>query len=272
MTTMRRTICVWMACMFALTASATRAQAQYGTRPLGNPATGEDYHVEVAFGLWTPDREIVVSSESLGIVGTRIDAVADLGFENKTFKDLRVILRPSKKFKFRFGYTPIEYDAETTLTRAIVFNGQLYHVGLPVTSRLEWKDWRFGLEYDFVYASRGYLGFIAEAKYTDVEVDLTSPLTTEFTNAKAPIPTIGVGGRVYVLKNLAVTGELTGLKLNVSGNEGTYVNVDLFGTFNFTNNFGVQGGYRTLKVDYVVDLDSGNMRLKGFTFGGVVRF
>jgi len=62
MTTMRRTICVWMACMFALTASATRAQAQYGTRPLGNPATGEDYHVEVAFGLWTPDREIVVSS------------------------------------------------------------------------------------------------------------------------------------------------------------------------------------------------------------------
>ena len=96
-------------------------------------------------------------------------------------------LLPEKKFKFRFGYTPIEYDAETVLERSIVFNGQEYDVGLPVNSRFEWKDWRFGLEYDFVYGSRGYLGFIAEAKYTDVEVDLTSPLTSEFTNASAPI-------------------------------------------------------------------------------------
>ena len=272
MTTMRRTIFVWMTCMAALAAGETAAHAQYGTRPLGNPAVGEDYHVEVSFGLWWPDREIVVSSESLGIVGSKIDAVTDLDFQNKTFKDIRVILRPSKKFKFRFGYTPIEYDAETTLERSIVFNGQVYQVGLPVNSRFEWKDWRFGLEYDFVYGSRGYLGFIAEAKYTDVEVDLTSPITSEFTNASAPIPTIGVGGRVYVAKNVAITGELTGLKFNVSDNEGTYVNFDLFGTVNFTNNFGVQAGYRDLKVDYVIDLDSGDLRLKGFTLGGVVRF
>ena len=53
-----------------------------------------------------------------------------------------------------------------------------------MNSRFEWKDWRFGLEYDFLYGSRGYLGFIAEAKYTDVEVDLTSPLASEFTKAQ----------------------------------------------------------------------------------------
>jgi hypothetical protein len=71
---------------------------------------------------------------------------------------------------------------------------------------------------------------------------------------------------------VAFWGELTGLNFNVSDNEGTYVNFDLFGTVNFTNNFGVQAGYRDLKVDYVIDLDSGDLRLKGFTLGGVVRF
>ena len=30
--------------------------------------------------------------------------------------------------------------------------------------------------------------------------------------------------------------------------------------------------YRDLKVDYIIDLDSGDLRLKGFTLGGVVRF
>ena len=150
MTMMTRTIFVWAVSILVLAAGATTAQAQYGTRPVGNPAVGEDYHVEASIGLWMPDRDITVSSESLGIIGTKIDAVTDLGFENEKFPDFRVVLRPSKKFKVRFGYTPIKYEAATTLTRTIVFNGQKYDIGLPVNSRLEWKDWRFGLEYDFV--------------------------------------------------------------------------------------------------------------------------
>jgi hypothetical protein len=272
MTTMRHTAFVWVACTLALVAGAARADAQYGTRPLGNPAVGEDYHVEFSYSFWTPDREILVSSESLGIIGTRIDAVTDLGFDTETFQDLRVVLRPTKRFKFRFGYTPIKYEAETILTRRIVFNGQAYDVGLPVNSRLEWKDWRFGLEYDFLYADRGYLGFVTEVKYTDLQVDLTSPVAAEFTSVKVPVPTIGLAGRVYPLKNLSVTGEFTGLKLNIDDNEGTYINFDLYGTFNFINNVGVQGGFRSLSVDYLVDLDQGELRLNGLWFGGVVRF
>jgi hypothetical protein len=271
-TTMRRTIFVWMVCALALAAGATTAQAQYGTRPLSNPAVGEDYHVEVSYGFWTPDREITISSESLGIVGSTIDVVTDLGFENETFQDFRVVLRPSRKFKLRFGYTPITYEADTTLNRTIVFNGQEFDVGVPITSRLEWRDWRFGLEWDFIYRDRGYLGFITEVKYTDVEVDITSPVTSEFTSVTVPIPTIGLGGRGYLTKNFSVTGEFTGLKLTINDKEGTYYNLDLYATFNFTNNFGVQGGYRTLNGEYLVDLDQGNLELKGLYFGAVARF
>ena len=31
--------------------------------------TGDDYHVELSYALWRPSRELLISSESLGIVG-----------------------------------------------------------------------------------------------------------------------------------------------------------------------------------------------------------
>lgn len=274
MTTMKRTVFVWLACTFGVLAPVATAHAQYGTRSLGDPAVGEKYKVEVSLGFWSPEPELTFSSESLGIVGTPINAITDLGFQKENFRDFRLVLRPTKKLKFRIGYTPIKYEAETTFTRTIVFNGQRYDIGLPVTSTFDWKDWRFGLEYDFLYKDRGYLGFITEAKYTDAQVMLASPLAAEFTKVKVPVPTIGAAGRVYLVKNLSVTGELTGLKLAYQNNEGTYVDLNIYGTFNFTNNVGVQGGYRTLKVDYIVNDgdDTGNLRLKGLYFGGVARF
>jgi hypothetical protein len=254
--------------------AASTAHAQYGTRSLSSVATGEKYNVELALGFWTPERDIQIASESSGIVGTTIDAVTDLGFEKETFRDWNLVLRPSKKFKFLIGYTPIHYVAEATLERDIVFNGQTYPVNVPVNSDFNWKAWRFGLEYDFVYGSRGFAGFIADVKYTDVHVDIATPVgsLTEFTDVQAPIPTVGGIGRVYLARNFSVTGELTGLKVTYDEDTGKYIDFDLYGTFNFNHNLGVQGGYRRIKVDYDIDEDLGNFDLKGLYFGGVVRF
>jgi hypothetical protein len=262
-----------MACATLLLITSGTASAQYGTR--GGTSTGlsgEDYHVELAYSLWNPDPDLEISSESLGIIGTTINGVTDLGFERSTFQDFRVVLRPSRKFKFRFGYTPIKYEGDTTLTRTIVFNGQRYTIGLPVTSLLEWKSWRFGIEYDLIARPRGFLGFIVEGKYTALDMELNAPVIAEFTKVKVPIPTLGAIGRVYLTENLAVTAELTGLKLTIQEDTGKYVEFDLNGLFNFNRNFGVQGGYRALSLDYSVEKDLGHLTLKGLYFGGVARF
>jgi hypothetical protein len=270
---MMRKLLVCVACVTVLVITSGVASAQYGVPP-GTSAgvSGEDYHVELAYALWFPDRDIVVSSESLGIIGSSINAVTDLGFQQETFQDLRVVLRPSRHFKFRFAYTPIKYEGDTLLTRTIVFNGQRYTVGLPVTSELDWKIFRFGIEYDFIARSRGFFGVILEGKYTDMDVMLTAPLINEFTHVKVPIPTIGAIGRVYVAKNVAITGELTGLKLTIDEDTGRYVEFDVNGLFNINRYVGVQGGYRMLSLEYAIEDDLGNLDLNGFYFGGVVRF
>ncbi len=243
-----------------------------------NRATGETYHVEVGGYFWNPTPDIAVTSESLGIRGDRIDFVTDLGIEQTVFKQFKLVLRPSKKFKFRLEYTGIHYESVGTLTAAITFNGIRYPVTFPVTSDLNWKAYRFGMEYDVVYLDRGFVGFLLEAKYTDVQTTLSNGFDTEFVRARAPIPSVGVIGRVYVVPNISITGEFSGFPEGIiskidEDSEGHYFDLDIYGTVNFTDHFGAQGGYRSFNVFYDVNKkDVGELKLKGLYFGGVVRF
>jgi len=268
---MVRRLLVWAALVSVALVAADTASAQIRRQSRGS-GVGENYRVEASFGLWRPDTDIVVTSESLGIPGSEIDAVDDLGFENPTLPDFKVTLRATPRFKLRFGYTPIKYTAQATLQRDIIFNGQLYSVGLPVDSELEWHAFRGGLQFDVVSVDRGFLGVIVEAKFTNFRVDIASPIVSEFTDVKAPIPTVGGIGRVYLAENFAVTGELTGISLTIDEDEGRYFDFDLNGTYYINRNVGAQFGYRRLSVHYGIDLDTGDMKLSGIYFGAVGRF
>jgi hypothetical protein len=264
-----------------LTSAAMPAQAQFAVRGSDDRATGERYHVELGGFYWNPDPTLLVRSEALteARIGSTIDFVNELGFEQKRFGQIKAVLRPAKKHKFRFEYTPIKYEnPNAVLTRDIVFNGQLFRISLPVAAEMHWKAYRFGYEYDLIYRSRGFFGIILEAKYTDVEARLSQFALglEEFARARAPIPSIGAIGRVYVVPNISITAEVSGFKLPESIDEdykAHYIDFDLYGTVNFTDHFGGQLGYRSFDVFYLIDdEDEGTLKLKGLYFGGVVRF
>jgi hypothetical protein len=257
----------------ALVGAAVPALAQFNAP--AEPAVGEQYHVEVAYGWWNADPSLIINSESLGIPGTDVDLVEDLGIEQKQLGRLNVVLRPATKHKFRFEYLPVRYEAEATLTREFVFNGQLYRIGLPVNTEASFKTYRFGYEYDFVYRSRGFAGVLFDLKYTDVNVELTSPIGVEFTQAVAPIPTIGFVGRGYLAKNFAVGGEVSFFRVPDGISEdydGEYTDWEIYGTLNFTNNVGATLGYRSIEVFYNADRDTGALKFTGLHITGVVRF
>lgn len=260
------------------------ARAQFGQVPFSDPATGETYHIEASGAFWNPTPELIVASESLGIAGSNINAVTDLGIAKKRFSEFRLVLRPARKHKFRLHYIPMSYTAATTVRRTFVFNGLTFPVNIPVNTTFDWKSTKVGYEYDFVYRDRGYAGFFADFKFTDVRVELDSPvvrcrqgtdLVPCFARAQAPIPTIGGVGRVYVVPNISVTFELTGIKIPESvskDNKAHYFDFDLYGTVNFNNYVGAQIGYRSLDLGYLVEEDSGTLKMKGIYFGGVVRY
>jgi len=224
---------------------AQPASAQ--TKPESSSAAiGEKYHFEIAGALWNPTVGGKISSDEFGIIGSDIDLMTDLGYQQTRFKDLRVVLRPAKKHRLRFQYTPASYTASTTFRRNIVFNGILYPVSVPVTS----------------------------------DASLKSPIANEFTTARAPLPAIGFVGRAYPLPYLAVNFDLSMFNLDalnlpkslVKDTTATYYDLDVNGTINFTNNVGMQVGWRKMTTTLGLSTDHGNLKFQGLWFGAALRY
>ena len=270
-----RTLVLGLFSMYALLLAPASARAQFTDTPFSDPATGERYHIEAAYEFWNPSPDFNIASESLGVLGSTIDAVKDLGIEQKRFGELRIVLRPGRKHKFRIIYLPMTYTASSTVKRAFVFNGIRYDINLPVTTELSWKTWNLGYEYDFLYRDRWFVGFVLQARATDIQASLRAPIGTEFSRAQAPIPTIGGIARVYVVPNISITGEFTALKIPETIDERYQAHnydLDIYGTVNFNDYVGAQLGYRSLDLGYVFENDRGNFKAKGIYFGGVVRY
>jgi len=260
-------------------ATVSPAYAQY--RPVPAPGsgaasqTGEKYHFEISVDFWNPVPSFGVSSDGLGLGGSTIDAQADLGLEQRWMNDFRIVIKPGARHKFRFSYLPMDYISTATLTGTIYFNGREYPVSAEIESNLRWNTFRFGYEYDFVSSKAGFLGMVLEGKTTTAEIQLTSAAGNEFAKAQATVPAIGVVGRFYFAPGFSVTGEYTVFKM--PGNlfkdlDAHYTEFDVYGTYNFTNNFGAQAGYRRIDVWFSETNVHGSALLDGLYFGGVARF
>jgi hypothetical protein len=269
-----RTFAIGLYGLYVFLSTPAAAHAQFAATPFSDPATGERYHIEAAGALWNPPPHFQIQSESLGVLGSTIDAVTDLGIQQKRIGELRFVLRPGRKHKFRINYLPMSYNAVSTVHRSFVFNGLRYGVNLPVTSDLSWKTWLLGYEYDFLYRDRWFVGFVAQLKATDIQVNLQAPIGTEFARAQAPIPNLGGIARVYVVPNISITGELVGFKIPKIDEryQAHYFDFDLYGTVNFNDYVGAQLGYRSLDLGYLFEEDRGDFESRGIYFGGVVRY
>jgi hypothetical protein len=260
----------------AVLLTASPALAQFRPRPLSDPATGEAYHIEASAGFWNPASEMSISSEGLGIIGSTIDFRNDLGLEDARFRELRLVLRPTTKHKFRFEIIPIQFSNEDhVITRTLVFNGQAYPISARVNSVFDWKAYRFAYEYDFLAHDRWFAGVIFDIKQTDVSAELETAFIREFVRARGPLPSLGGIGRFYVVPNISITGEFTRMPVPYEITDdihGRYSDLNIYGTVNFTNNVGAQAGYRKFDVGYKFEDDSGTFKLNGLYFGIVARY
>jgi hypothetical protein len=250
-------------CFSALTFAASPAHAQ-------NVANGE-----IAVVFWKPTPDLLIQTGALtSATGTAepVDFVETFDIEDKWFPGFRASL--GRKHKFNISYAPVKYDASTTITRTITFRGQTFRIGAPATTDIKWDLWRFGYEWDFVSMEKGYVGVIADLKYNKLTASIDSPALTSSasTEQTAPVPTIGVAFRAFPVPMLSIGGEFSGLKIERDDFDAKFFDFNIDGTVYFGRYLGAQGGYRSVTVDYVIDDDIGDLKLKGPWIGGLVRF
>jgi hypothetical protein len=253
------------------------SSAQYRPVTTG-PPIGEDYHIEASYNWWNAEPTLIVNSEALGILGTDVDLISDLGITKHRLGVLDLVLKPSKKHRLKYQHLPIKYTTDAfPVQRSFIFNGQRYNVGLPVTTTVDFSTDSFGYEYDFLYFKRGFVGANINLKLTNIDVDLQSPIGAEFFKQAAPIPAYGFAGRGYVTPNFAIDSTLTFFRIPESLEEqlegdGSYTDFDLHGTYNVNKYVGAQLGWRKTAIFYTTAEDTGDLKFKGFYFGGVVRY
>lgn len=257
----------------ALLLAAPPAHAQFTPQSIGSPATGERFVIEASAAYWYPTAGISVSSTSLNVIGTDVNLKNDLGLSDDRFPMIKIVLKARRRHKIRLQYIPITYSETAAPTRVLTFAGQTFSKSIPVDSNLNWKAYEVGYEYDFISTNYAFVGGIVEAKYTDVSARLTSALANGSENVRVPIPAVGAVARAYVVPNLSLTGELTGIRVpNIRSYSGHYADVDVYATLNLTKSIGVQAGYRAMDVAFDSGNDSGSLTLKGAYVGGVLRY
>ena len=266
---MRIRISVYAFAFLVAGSLARPAGAQFAVQK----ASPEDYHVEIGVASWKPSPDLTLRT---GAGGTDVDLVGAFGIEGKSFTDFRLVMKPGRKHKIRVEYLPITYSKDAVLNRTFTLGGATYAVNVPASVSLDWKLWQFGYEWDAVSSDYGFVGVIAEVQYNQVKASLSSAALniSSSTNTAAPVPAVGGIFRGYVLpRRVSFTVEITGIKIPDRANfQGRLVDYDVYGLVNLGTHLGIQAGYHSLDVRYLVDTDAGTLKMKGPYIGGSLRF
>ena len=169
------------------------------------------------------------------------------------------MLRPAQTHKFRLQYIPIKYTQTTPrFTRDIVFNGQRYRVGLPVNSTLRLEGVPVRLRVRLHLANRGFGGFILDVEVHRRRrrrcrrplVDRVHPREGADSRHRRHRPRLRRAEHLDHGRGHRRSSCRTACSKDTNGH---YLDLNIYGTLNFTNNVGVQVGYRSFDVGYVVD-------------------
>src|SRR3989338_10759605 len=115
-------------------------------------------HVEGRY--WFTTLESNVKATDLGVIGSEINLVDTLGVDDKkNFWEARIDLNLFDHH-LRYGYMPMSWKGQKTITKTINFAGQTYTANASVDSNLDILYQRLGYEYDIINLLGNKLGVI----------------------------------------------------------------------------------------------------------------
>jgi hypothetical protein len=226
----------------------------------------EKYVLRAQYREFHPSLSGKVQKGAGGVDGTLVDLDDDLGITDKRRFDVRAALQFKSGVKLRGSWTQIDYDGDTEASRTFTYGNTRYDRFSRVVTSIKGNYFAGDLEWDFLQRPQGYLGALLGAKVFDVDTVVVSPSqddSREVDTLRAPIPVVGLTGRLYVGK-VSLEAEASGLSL---GDRGKLYEIDTSVRFHISDRLAVQGGYRVLRMDGKDDRDRVKLDLGGFTFG-----
>lgn len=213
---------------------------------------GDKFILELEGRYWMPNLSANLKFSGYNIsgvevLGTDINIRDDLGIKDKNFFSGRLILQITKRNKIRFSYLPIRYEGEKQITQSISYGGTTYTAGTTVKTELKADMYDLTYELDAIKGDVGFLGIIIGVKYFDlygkIEGTVLGITEKEEGKGQAPIPVIGLAGRIYPIKYINLSGEITGLSI---GRASIY-DAEAALNVNPIKYVGISGGYRIMR-------------------------
>ena len=190
----------------------------------------------------SPEGEFAVFS---GGIGTKVDMEDDLGFDDSEEFMAEAVVQLGS-FRLTAGYLPLKFSGSGSTT-GIIFNGQPF-VG-TVDSDVDIDLYDVGLTWYLLNFDdlpvRLQLGPEASIKYVDADISMQSSTASESESVSAPIPTIGLRGRVGISDFLGLVGRVGYLEYD----DNSFLDADVQLEFSPLPLVGIFAGYRYLDIE-----------------------
>lgn len=232
---------------------------------------GEDYNLEIEGRYWKPRLDSAIKIVESGI-GNEFKLVDDLGFDKeKDAGEGRLQIKFFRKHKFNFSFLPLKWEGDKIITRTIEFSGKTYTAGTRVQSKLDLNLFKVGYEYDFLTGKYGFLGAVIDVLIGNVGIELKAPELAlhEKEEITAPLPVVGLMGRLYPFKWFNITAKISGLP---AGSYGHILDMEASLQINPVKYVGISGGYRYFEIRGRYNDNSVDFRLDGPFAALMIRF
>ena len=202
---------------------------------------------------WRSDLSGNAKAESASIPATRL-SFSGLGMDtSENIPGFEIFGRfgATRRHRLSLRYWEQDYQGQTTLTQTVTFKTFTFPVSTVLKSEMDLRDVELRYAYDFwqgeeaLPRDRDAAWGIFGVKMLDLDTELSSPAVgTAHESATAPLPLLGLGGRMGVCSRFSLEAQIAGLALDVSSVRASFYEASALARWDFTEHWGLEGGWR----------------------------
>ncbi len=220
---------------------------------------GEGMSIELEIRAWMPTLSASIQSSETSTIGDEVDLESTLGMKTRqNFFWPKVTLHFADRHRLSVSYLKMQYAGDKTVTQEFTFGGTKFLISEAIHSEIDYKELEAEYRYDFLKFSRLAASANLQVRYLDIDAEVRGAmLGTAKEDFQVPVPTVGVGIRVWPVEWLKVSGDFNIFKLGISAYEAEVIDSQAAVTFSPWDWVGMSVGYRYYRV-LLQDTDSGD--------------